>query len=130
MKLYKVREPATWVDPFGDSHQNLSKYVRLLEVADVGEPTTDFKMFDNGYEPPYKIWIYRAEDGREWVEITNHIDFWGGTWYRPLFVEPRDPALHKGEIGPSVRWLTERELKSKRLVNYDGKAVDMEGNLL
>lgn len=129
MKLFKVREAVTWIDPFGDKHQNQTKYGRLLEVVDV-EKTEDFKMLDNGYEPPYRIWIYKARDGRKWLEITDHVSYHPITLYNPLFDELRDPALEKYEVGPRVSWLTEREMKYKRLVNIDGKAVDMEGNLL
>jgi len=130
MRLYKIREAVTWIDPFGDAHRNLTQYVRVLEAIDGVEKNGEWKMLDNGYEPPYQIWVYEAPDGRKWVEVTNRIDFWGGTWYRPLFDEPRDPALDKHEIGPRVAYLTEKQVRNKRCVNYDGKAVDLEGNLL
>ena len=129
MKLFKIREGVTWVDPFGDSHAHQSQYVRVLEIIETA-PNGEVRMFDNGYEPPYACPILEASDGRTWVEIQNRVDYWGGTWYRPLFDEPRDPALDKHEVGPVIRYVTEREMGSKRCVNYDGQAVDLEGNRL
>lgn len=132
MKLYKVRQSATWIDPFGDSHKNQAKYVRVLEVVEP-EPTGEFKRLSTGYgDGPDHNWdseIIGLPDGRKWVPIQNRIDFWGGTWYRPLF-EERDPALDPHEIGPQILWLSESDIRTKRCVNLDGKAVDIEGNLL
>ena len=103
---------------------------RVIEVVDV-EPTGDHKMCDNGYEPPYACPILVDNvTGRCWCQIQNRIDYWGGTWYSPMFERPRDPALSQGQIGPSIKWEPEEEVRKMRLVNANLQPVDYEGNVL
>lgn len=137
MRLYKVREAVTWIDPFGDRHNNLAKYVRVFEVVEptLFEQDPDHQiMLNNGYEPPYPLDVYGLDDGRRWAQVTNRVDYAGQTWYRPLFKEPSASAVYdqadEHTIGPRIVWVTESEMRNKRCVNIDGKAVDIEGTLL
>jgi len=128
-RLYRVRESALYVDAFGDVITQQGKYVRVLEVIDTflnGE----WRRVQTGYGQCWDAPIYEASDGRTWVMLQEMVAYSGGRWYRPLFDEPRDPALEPNEIGPRVTYIPEDEMKYKRCVNADGKPVDMEGNLL
>jgi hypothetical protein len=129
LRLYELRSPARYVDSFGDVTTNQSKYVRVLEVVDTflnGEA----RILETGYGQHWDAPIYESSDGRTWLEIQEMVAYSGGRWYRPLFDEPRDPALDKHEIGPRTYWVPENEMKNKRCVNIDGRAVDTEGNIL
>lgn len=129
LRLYKLSSPARYVDVFGDVVTNLGKYVRVLEVVDTflnGE----WKMLQTGYGQHWKAPVYESSDGRTWLEIQEMVAYSGGRRYLALDVEPRDPCLEKGRIGPSITWVPEKGMKNKRCVNIDGRAVDMEGNLL
>lgn len=139
MKLYKVREAVTWVDPFGDKHQNLTKYVRVFEVVEpvkIEQAPEEQIMLDNGYEPPYPLDVYALPDGRKWAEVTDHVSYCSVTWYRPLFKDEAEIAASVYDqadeytVGPRFTWVTESEMRNKRCVNVDGRAVDIEGNLL
>jgi len=129
LRLYKLRSPARYVDSFGDVITNQGKYVRVLEVVDTFL-NSEFYRLETGYGQWWNAPVYEAPDGRTWLEIQEMVAYSGGRWYRPLFDEPRDPALDKYEVGPRVHWVPENEMKNKRCVNIDGRAVDTEGNIL
>lgn len=126
-----------YINPWGlkELRGDLHRSIDYVEV----EPTGETEMFDNGYEPPYECRVLgecflgepTPEDGRRrWVEIPNHIDYWGGTTYQPLFEAPRDPALGAHEIGPRSFWEHESKVAKMKLVTADLLPVDIEGKLL
>lgn len=128
MKLVCLVTEQYYTNPWGLKELRGDLY-RAIETVEV-EPNGEHKMFDNGYEPPYPCPILAAADGRTWCQIQNRIDYWGGTWYRPLFERPRDPALSKNEIGPTVGWEPEEKARKRKLVNAELQPVNYEGNVL
>lgn len=128
VKLYKVKVAEPYVDHFGDTHRNLVKYVRVIDVVEAFK-NGEMKFLDNGYSK-WESPVFEASDGRTWVYLANKVDYTGGGFWKPLFEEPRDPALSKHQVGPSLRWIEEKEMKYNRCVDIDGRAVDIEGNPL
>lgn len=137
MFLHRLVHEQYYINPWGQKELRGDLF-RSIDIAEV-EPTGDVKMFNNGYEPPYECRVLgecflgcpTPDEGRRlWVEIQNHIDYWGGTFYRPLFESPRDPALGAHEIGPHSFWEHEKKVAKMKLVTPDLRPVNIEGVLL
>lgn len=130
MRLHKLQEAATWIDPFGDAHRSLVKYCRLLETVEV-EATGEFVRLQRtgvGVAEPFDATIFaEAGSDRTWIELPIIPGVYA---YRPRFKEPRDLSLAQHEVGSSTAWVDDAELANRRLVNEHGRAVDREGNPL
>lgn len=127
MKLLRVAFHQYHIDPWGN--KAIGSHYEIIDQVDVWE-NGEFKMYNNGYEPEYACPVWESNDGRTWVAVQNRIDYWGGTWYWPLFNQGKLPGVGTYEIGPSTGWDTYEKVAKMKLVNSADQAVDIEGNLL
>lgn len=125
MKLYRCVD-TDYIDPWGRKHVGCLFVTDVVEVEKNDRTTT----VDDGYTGPREAPHWQAEDGREWVEITNRIDPWGGRWYKPNFEEAPCIPFEPGLVRPRPRYLDENQIERARLVDRDGKAINLNGERL